>query len=284
MKKSKMQWSQFLFVIPSLLGVAVFILCPFLDVIRRSFLSAVTEEWAGLSNYKTIFENEAFLLAGKNTLRFLVVCIPMLLLISLAIAVFLQKHIRSSQMLKTAFLIPMVIPVSAVALLWKVFFHNQGLLNGLLHKLEIGGVDWLGSSAAFWVLVITYIWKNLGYNIVLWMAGLCSIPTSIYEAARVDGAGEWKCFLKVTLPNLLPVFCMVTILGFVNSFKVFREGYMVAGNYPDESMYLLQHLFNNWYQDLDFDKMAAGAVVMAFVILAAIVLLHRMWDHEEKEN
>lgn len=280
MKKWKEQLSQAAFVLPSLVGVAIFILCPFLDVVRRSFLSAVTEEWVGLTNYQTVFTNEAFLLAGKNTLRFLAVCIPLLLLSSLAIAVFLQRQVRKAQILKTAFLIPMVIPVSAVALLWKVFFHEQGLPNGLLHQLGGEGVDWLNSEAAFWVLVITYIWKNLGYNIVLWMAGLLAIPSDIYEAARVDGAGEWKCFWHITLPNLLPVFCMVTILGFVNSFKVFREGYMVAGNYPHESMYLLQHLFNNWYQNLDFDKMAAGSVIMAFVILVAIVVLHRMWDHE----
>lgn len=281
MKKRKGQFSQALFVLPSLLGVGVFILCPFLDVVRRSFLSAVTETWVGLQNYKTVFTNGAFLLAGKNTLRFIGICIPLLLLLSLGIAVFLQRQVHTAQLLKTAFLIPMVIPVSAVALLWKVFFHNQGLFNGILERIGVEGIDWLNSSAAFWVLIITYIWKNLGYNIVLWMAGLCAIPTNIYEAARVDGAGEWKCFWHITLPNLLPVFCMVTILGFVNSFKVFREGYMVAGSYPHESMYLLQHLFNNWYQNLDFDKMAAGAVVMALVIMAAIVLLHRMWDHED---
>lgn len=112
------------------------------------------------------------------------------------------------------------------------------------------------------------------------MAGLLATPSDIYEAGQSGrGQGSGSVF-GTTLPNLLPVFCMVTILGFVNSFKVFREGYMVAGNYPHESMYLLQHLFNNWYQNLDFDKMAAGSVVMAFVILVAIVILHRMWDHE----
>ena len=280
MKGRKGQILQALFVLPGFLGVAVFILCPFLDVVRRSFLSAVTEAWVGLLNYRTVFTNEAFLLAGKNTLRFIGVCIPLLLLISLGIAIFLQKQVHSSQVLKTAFLIPMVIPVCAVALLWKIFFHEQGLLNGILHQFGIQGADWLNGPTAFWVLVITYIWKNLGYNIVLWLAGLSAIPSNVYEAARVDGAGEWKCFAHITLPNLLPVFYMVTILGFVNSFKVFREGYMVAGNYPHESMYLLQHLFNNWYQNLDFDKMAAGAVVMALVIFAAIVVLHRMWDHE----
>ena len=118
MKGRKGQILQALFVLPSFLGVAVFILCPFLDVVRRSFLSAVTEAWVGLLNYRTVFTNEAFLLAGKNTLRFIGVCIPLLLLISLGIAIFLQKQVHSSQVLKTAFLIPMVIPVCAVALLW----------------------------------------------------------------------------------------------------------------------------------------------------------------------
>lgn len=139
----------------------------------------------------------------------------------------------------------------------------------------------MNSKYAFWILVFSYIWKNLGYDIVLWMAGLSGIPYSLYEAARTDGAGAWICFWKITLPNLKPVLYTITVLSFLNSFKVFREGYLAAGDYPDESMYLLQHLFNNWFREMDFDKLAAAAVLMVLVIIVFVFLLQRAWNCEE---
>lgn len=128
------------------------------------------------------------------------------------------------------------------------------------------------SSAAFWVLVGSYIWKNLGYDVILWMAGLANISTDIYEAAAIDGAGAWTAFTRVTLPNLLPSLYTITVLSFLNSFKVFREAYLVAGDYPHSSMYLLQHLFSNWFRELSMDKLAAATVLVAAVILLLILL------------
>ena len=136
----------------------------------------------------------------------------------------------------------------------------------------------MNSGYAFWILVFSYIWKNLGYDIVLWIAGLSGISENIYEAARVDGAGEWKCFISITLPNLLPSLFTISVLSLLNSFKVFREAYLVAGNYPHESIYLMQHLFNNWFLDLDLDKMAAAAVINGIAIFMLILLLKRVWE------
>jgi len=257
-------------------------LIPFADVIRRSFAATITETWVRLSNYAAVFQNYAFQLAAKNTLRFVAVCIPLLILISLAAAVFLHRQIYGHYV-KTAFLLPMAIPTASVVLLWKILFHENGLLNGSLSKLGISGADWMNTNYAFWILAVVYIWKNLGYTIVLWMAGLASISADIYDAAKVDGAGEWKIFTKITVPCLLPVLYMITVLSFLNSFKVFREAYLVAGDYPHESMYLLQHLFNNWFTDLSLDKMAAAAVIVALVILILILMLQRVWDREEKK-
>ena len=160
---------------------------------------------------------------------------------------------KSMQALKSMFLLPMAIPVASVVLLWKVLFHDQGLLNHFWNSFPSGrGLDEYGRF--FWVLVVSYLWRNLGYDIVLWVAGLGAIPTALYEAARVDGAGEWKCFIKITLPNLLPSLFTIVVLSLLNGFKVFREAYLVAGDYPQDSMYLLQHLFNNWYRDLSWIK------------------------------
>ena len=168
-----------------------------------------------------------------------------------------------------------------MVLLWRVTFHEDGFLSLLAVSTGHEAVDWMNSGYAFWVLVFSYIWKNLGYDIVLWMAGLSGIPYNLYEAARVDGAGEWTCFFKITLPSLKPVLYTITVLSFLNSFKVFREGYLAAGDYPDESMYLLQHLFNNWFREMDFDKLAAAAVLMVLVIFGLVSLLKRSWDLEE---
>lgn len=268
------------FVLPSLTGVCVFVLVPFLDVVRRSFLHAVREDWVGLENYAAVLRSPAFRTAAANTLRFTAACIPALLALSLCVAVLLQGLGGSGALLKSAYLFPMAVPVASVALVWRVLFDKYGLINGVLDSLGMGTVNWMNSPAAFWVLVGSYIWKNLGYDVVLWMAGLASIPSDLYEAARTDGAGEWAIFLRITLPCLRPAAASVTVLSLLNSFKAFREAYLVAGNYPHESMYLLQHLFNNWFRDLSFDRMSAGAVMLCLAVLLLILPLHRGLERE----
>ncbi|MEG0852562.1 MAG: sugar ABC transporter permease [Angelakisella sp.] len=262
-----------LFIAPSFVGVTIFVLIPFLDVVSRSFHSAMSGETVGLGNYKAVFANEAFRLAAGNTLRFMAVCMPLLITLSLFLAVILYSRMSKSAFFKTTFLIPLAIPVASVALLWRVLFHRSGLVNTVVAAFGVQTVDWMNSSYAFWVLVLSYIWKNLGYDLILWLAGLAGISTSIYEAAAVDGAGSWHTFCSITLPNLLPSFYTITVLSFLNSFKVFREAYLVAGDYPHTSMYLLQHLFNNWFRELSMDKLSAAAVVVAVVILLLIFLL-----------
>lgn len=270
-----------LFLSPGLAGVILFVLLPFFDVVRRSFSTAVTGEWSGIRNYDLVMHNQAFMLAAKNTLRFVGVCIPLLIFISLFLAYELSKS-RYMKFLKSAYLLPMAIPAAAVVLVWKLLFDKEGILNGIWEQLGGQAVDYMGTGAAFWVLVISYIWKNMGYTVVLWLAGIMGIPQGIIEAALVDGAGEWTCFFRIILPNLKPTLYTITVLSFLNSFKVFREAYLVAGSYPHESMYLLQHLFNNWFLNLEMDKMAAAAVLTAAVLLVFILLLQLLWDRKEE--
>lgn len=280
-RKKKRTWLvPFLFLLPDLAGVACFTLIPFIQVIQRSFLSAVSAQWVGLKNYQAVFSNTAFRLAAGNTLRFTLICIPLLVALSLMLAVMLQRVRTGKAVLKGALLIPVAVPAASVVLVWKMLFHINGLINGLLAGMGMEKVNWMASGAAFWVLVISYLWKNLGYDMILWLAGLSGIPVEIYEAARVDGAGEWRCFTSITLPNLMPSLYTISVLSFLNSFKVFREAWLVAGDYPDPSMYLLQHLYNNWFRDLAFDKIAAAAVVNGAVVLVLILFLRRAWDKE----
>lgn len=282
LQKKSPAW--FFFLLPSFLGVSVFVLLPFLDVVRRSFVTVVTQEWAGFNNYRNVFENQAFRLAVHNTLRFTVVCLPLLIGLGLLAAVWLSR-LKKIQLIKSLFLFPLAMPAATVVLIWKMIFARQGFLNaGLIFlKLLPEGIfpDYMGTGASFWVLVFSYVWKNLGYTMVLWLAGIFAVPGDMCEAARVDGASERQVFWRVIFPNLKSSLYTITVLSFLNSFKVFREAYLVAGSYPHEDMYLLQHLFNNWFVNLELDKMAAAAVCVGAVLFLIILLLQRLWRQEE---
>lgn len=279
MKKKAAPW---IFLFPSLLGISIFVLVPFLDVIRRSFLDAMGNLFIGLSNYKTVLANEAFGMAVKNTGRFVLLCIPLLLVSSLGAALMLYRRKTLKSFLKSSLLLPMAVPVASVALVWRVLFHRKGLVNAVLASFiaDYQAVDFLNSSNAFYVLLFSYLWKNIGYDMILWLSGLAGIPESHYEAAAVDGAGAAARFFYITLPQLLPSASMIIILSLINTFKVFREAYLIGGNYPDDSMYMMQHIFNNWFTSLDVQKMSAGAVLMAAVVFSLSAILRRVGEKQ----
>lgn len=271
-----------LFVLPSFLGVAIFVLIPFIDVIKRSFQEAMSNKFVNIRNYTNIFTNQAFILAVYNTIRFIIVCIPLLVIFSLLLAVLVNSIKIKGSLFKTTFLIPMAIPVASVVLIWKVVFFQNGLLSNLVELMGYQRVDWLKTDWAFWILVISYIWRNIGYDMILWLAGLSNISPALYEAASIDGAGVLQKFFRITIPNLIPTLFTIVVLSLLNSFKVFREAYLIAGDRPHSSMYMLQHLFNNWFVTLDIDKLCAGATVVAIVILIFILLLQKIWGKEEE--
>lgn len=261
----------FLFLAPSLIGVAVFILIPFMDVVMRSFHQAVGGKFVGMYNYIDVCQKLAFRLAVKNTLHFILVCIPLLMGISLGIAL-LVNGIQDGGFYKTSILLPMAVPIASIVLLWKLVFSSYGVLNQVMELWGKSTGDWMRGERAFSVLVFTYLWKNTGYDMVLWLAGLSGIAKELYEAARVDGAGAWQRFRYITLPGLGRTSMLVAVLSLVNSFKVFREAYLIAGDYPHDTIYMLQHLFNNWFVSLDIQKMSAASVMLETVILVPVIL------------
>lgn len=269
------------FLAPSLIGLAIFFLAPSADVVRRSLADASGERFVGLENYTAVIGNEAFRTAAGNTAKFMVICIPLLLALSLAIALAVRRSTPFRALMKTALLLPLAIPVFSAALLMNITFDAQGIANGILDFLGIDTVAWLSSDAALYVLVGNYVWRNLGYCTVLWLAALACIPESLYEAARVDGASFSQITAKITLPMLAPSCAVVAILAIVNAFKVYREAYLVAGSYPHESMYMLPHLFNNWFASLSITKLAAGGTILGIVLLAIACALFCLWNKQE---
>ena len=278
-----------LFLLPSLAGTTVFVLLPFAETVRRSFFDTLGRNFVGLANYRSVLGNSAFRLAAKNTARFVCTCVPLLLAVSLLLALGVRavarrrdgSETRRGRLFRTSFLLPMAIPVASIVVLWQALFAQNGLVNGALQALGAQPVDFMGTGAAFWVLVFTYVWKNSGYDMILWLAGLDGIPGELYEAAAVDGANARQQFFWITLPNLLPTLALVGVLSLLNSFKAFREAFLVGGAYPHESMYLLQHLFNNWFLSLDLPRLTAAAVLTALALSGLILALQRFWTKGE---
>lgn len=286
MKRKKEAITAMIFLFPSFAGVLTFILLPFFDVIRRSFYEAMGGRAVGAENYKTVLESASFQNAAYNTGRFLGACIPLLLLLSLLLSLVLHGYGKAThnklRFFKTSYLIPMSIPVASVVLLWKMMFHKNGFLNIALSWFDRAPVDFMNTNTAFYVLIFSYLWKNTGYDMILWLAGLDGISESLYEAASVDGAGKGAQFYYITMPHLKPVLFTTAVLSLVNSFKVFREAYLIGGDYPHDSIYMLQHIFNNWFINLDIQKMCAAAVMMAAVILVFILVFRLVMGREEE--
>ena len=264
---------------PSFLGVAVFFILPFCVVVYYSVIDGVgTRNFVFLENFIKLFQNSAFLLASRNTLRFSSYAVPLAVVLAIALALMLESCIPFKSQFRTFFLSPMMVPVASVVLIWQVLFNYNGSVNELLALFGAKAIDWLQSDHSMIVVILLFLWKNLGYNMILFMASLANIPKELLEVADVEGASEFYKFFAIKLRYLSPTVLFVTILSLINSFKVFREVYLLTGDYPYESLYMLQHFMNNTFRSLDYQKLSAAAVVMAIVMVALIALLFKLED------
>ena len=266
------------FIAASLIGTGVFLLLPYAYVVVNSFIKTGSGSFAGLDNYGAVLGSEAFMTAMGNTALFMAVSVPVILALSLLISVYIYENPRLAGCLKTSCLVPIAIPVTSVVLMWRFLFDDNGIINGVLNACGMDTVNWMNTGAAFWILVLSYVWKNLGYNIILWLAALSAIDPAIGEAARIDGAGGWQRLTRVTLPAAKNGAFVIIVLAALSSFKVFREAYLVAGEYPHDSIYMVQHIFNNWFRNLEIDKLAAGAVINSLILIVLVLLLQRFWE------
>ena len=266
-----------LFLAPSLAGFLLFYLLPFLSGAYYSLVdSPVGGRFTGLSNYIALLSNPVFLKAANNTLVFTFISVPLIMLCSLCLAILLNKGIYIKDALRTSFITPLVVPVASVVLVWQVIFDLWGSLNGLLTGLGLDAVDWMNTDWARLVVIVVYLWKNTGYNMVLFLAGLQNIPVEYYESANIDGAGSFRKFRSITVIYLTPTAFFVFIISIINSFKVFRETWLISGSYPQDGIYMLQHYMNNMFASLDYQKLTSAAFIMAAVIYLLVLLLFRM--------
>ena len=272
------------FLSPSLIGVAVFFIVPFFVIVYYSMVNnPIQHQFVFLDNFIALFKNSAFRTASRNTLVFSLIAVPLAVILPFLLAEMLEARIPMKSQFRTFFLSPMMVPVASVVLIWQVLFANNGAMNDFLALFGAERIDWLKSSHAQIVVVTMFLWKNIGYNMILVMAGLANIPRELLEVADIDGATPWFKFKNITLRYLSPTILFVTILSLINSFKVFREVYLLTGEYPVESLYMLQHFMNNTFQSLDYQKLSAAAVLMSLVMVGIIALLFVLEDKLGKD-
>lgn len=270
------------FLLPNIIGFLIFILIPVIASFFMSFTSwngFGVVEFIGLDNYKQLLNDENFKISFFNSILFMVISVPITLFLSMLIAVALNQGIRFVKVFRTAVFLPYVTATIAVAAVWQLIFNpTMGPINGVLMNL---GIDqppgWLSSPT--WALIsvsIVYIWHSVGYYMVLFLAGLQSIPDYLYEAAELDGAGPISKFFNITVPMLSLVLFFTTIIGVINSFKVFDLIYVLTGGGPGRSTHVLVYdIYNTAFKQFEYGYASAMAYVLFLLILVISIIQFR---------
>lgn len=270
-----------LFALPGLLGLLAFYVIPFLISFYFTLINNnVAKNFVGLHNFSELLSNEAFLLGLKNTAIFMAICVPVNMIFPLAVAMLLNKTVRMKSLFCLIFLLPLVIPSGSVAHFWKSIFGLNGVINGAF--FAGAPVNWLDTQWCRSLITTIFIWKNAGYNIVLFLAGLQAIPKEYYEYAAVEGANALNKFFRITLVYIIPTTFLVFIMSVINSFKSFKEIYLICGAYPHQSIYMLQHYMNNQFSALNYQKLASAAYVLSIFIIALVFLFYRIQYKQAK--
>lgn len=246
---------------PSLIGIAVFFVIPYFRVLYYSLIdNQFSRNFVWLNNYIDTFQNEYFQLALKNSLLLIITAVPVLITLALLISLCLSFGIRKLQVLRAAFVLPMVIPTASAALIWSAAFSS------------------IDSVLPVYML---FIWKNIGICVVLMTAAFSCIDNSLFEASALDGATGFKLHIKITVPIIVPTIAFTTLLSIVNSFRIFRETFLYYGgtNYPPDYSYTLQYYMNNNFLKLDYQSLAASSittsVLVLFIVIGGLVLQRR---------
>ncbi len=266
--------SVLLFLLPGLLMLLVFYAVPFAGGIGYSLTDgSYKNEFVGLANYRALWGNSMFQLGLKNTMELSLICAPLLWVLSFLLAAALGAIKPFGGFFRSGVLLPYLAPSSAILLVWLVLFDYGGPVNRVLEALGLARVMWLESGALRVPIMLMFLWKNLGFCVVIFLAALQSIPQPLYEYAMLEGAGFLRRAVSITLPLILPSAFLVFVLAWINAFKIFKEVYFIAGAYPDASVYTLQNYMNNMYDKLNYQLVTAAAYSFALIVLGIFALL-----------
>jgi multiple sugar transport system permease protein len=277
-------FSAWVFLSPALLLIAVFFFLPVLAALLLSFtdfdIYALGDldrlRFIGFNNYLQLLQSPLFWTALGNTFYFVIVGGPLSVAVSLGAALLVNSHrVRFPGLFRTAFFLPVVTTLVAVAVVWRYLYHPRyGMLNYGLSLLGVEPIDWLGDPDwAMPAIILMAVWKNFGFNMIIFIAGLQNIPTQLYEAARIDGAGAWAQFRYITLPMLGPTFLFVALMTMIGYFQVFAEPYvMTQGGPTHRTLSIVLLMYEEGFRWWNIGYASAAAFMLFALILAGTLL------------
>jgi multiple sugar transport system permease protein len=280
----------YIFMLPVILGLLLFYLGPMIASLYFSFTDydmLSSPEWVGLSNYSNLLNDDIFWTSLRVTVMYSTISVPMVLLVALMLALLLNQKFKGVTFFRTVYYLPTVMSGVAVATLWKWIFNTDyGVLNLLLEKVGIRGPSWLTDADwAIWALILTSLW-TVGGSMLIFLAGLQSIPNDLYEAAAIDGAGAWSRFRNITVPMLSHVTFFNLVLGIIGALQVFTEGWVLTQGGPNNSTMLLSiYLYRNAFEYLKMGYASALAWVMFLIVLLLTLAVFKsapMWVHYQE--
>jgi multiple sugar transport system permease protein len=278
--------SAWLFLGPAIGLLGIFVLWPIAYLLYLSFTSGSFTRagihWIGFSNYWRLFAMPEFWQVLQNTVVFTVVTVVPSLLIPLGLAVLLDRKMPFRDLWRTAFLLPSFISLVAAGLGFRWLFQTDGPVNALLAPFGVAPIPWLGSTVwALPVLILMSIWKQIGFNLIVFLAGLQSIPISRYEAAELDGATGWQAFWYITLPGLQPTLIFAMITTAIFTLRSFETVYVITGGGPlNATNILVYYIYEQAFGQFDFGYAAAAAMVLLGVAFAFVLVQLRFWNAE----
>ncbi|MDY5350536.1 MAG: sugar ABC transporter permease [Candidatus Ventricola sp.] len=275
----------YLYLLPFFLGIAVFTLYPVINVVLISFkegysyLTRGFDAW-GLANYQKVLSDPKFAQAISNTIKYVLLVVPISTCISVVVAYLLSQKLRFSALFQTAYFLPMVTSITAVGLAWKLMYNkNFGIINYILSFFGIDKIPWLENAAwSIPALVIFGIWNILPFTIILLLSGLQNIDPQYYTAARVDGSGGLRIFFRITVPLLAPTIFLVCIINTISCFKVFSELYPLFNGNPGPFYNLYTVVYYIRYAMIDNRKygVAAAAAIVLFGFIFVFTMVQRV--------
>jgi multiple sugar transport system permease protein len=267
--------------------MAVFVIFPILLVVYLSFTSydiVGTPKWIGLLNYEDLLEDDVFWTAVRNTAYYTAVTVPVGMMLSLLLALFINRQLPAIAFFRTVYYAPVVAPLVTTALVWMLFYSETiGLFNYVLSLFGIAPKQWLSSSTwAMPSVIILSIWKGVGFNMVIFLAGLQSIPRELYEAASLDGAGKVRSFWYITLPLLMPSTVYVIITSVIASFQVFEQVFVMTNGGPNNSTTTIVHqIYRTAFVHLEMGYASAMALALFVILVAASLVNVRVFARKE---
>ncbi|MGV8145933.1 MAG: carbohydrate ABC transporter permease [Alkaliphilus sp.] len=289
-KKIKTTFSAFFYLLPALIILGTFSLYPVVKSLMMSFHTDYNfftgEVYAyGIDNFIYIFNDPDFHLAMRNTFTFVIGVVPTSIIISLGISVLLNSKIRFRGLFRTIYFIPFVTSVVAISIVWSWIYHTEyGIMNFFLGFLGIDPIAWLTSPTwSMPSIIIMSIWRSLGYNIIIFLAGLQNIDAKYYLAAQIDGASKWQQFRNITLPLLSPSIFFISIVSLIGGFKVFDEIFALFDGRPgpvSSALTIVYYIYEKFYMEWEFG--IASAAAYALFLITFVFTLIQMYIGKKK--